>query len=315
MRETMQTTKDLRDFDSLFQLLDYFTTEEICEQHLAVIRWNGAPTCPYCESERVNTLKGKAKRYKCYGCRKQFGVKVGTIFHDSKISLRKWFVAIHIISAHKKGYSSCQLARDLKISQKSAWFVLQRIRETYNPTAEQFTNIVEIDETYIGGKEINKHANKRTKGAQGGSGKTPVLGILERNGKVYAVPVTDRKAKTIVPIMVDKVQAGTTVYTDEFKSYKILNKRYNHDFVSHSANEYVSGTVHTNGIENFWSLLKRGLDGIYHQVSDKHLGRYVNEFTFRFNNRNLSEGSKFDVALANGVNKRLDYKTLIADAK
>ena len=311
----MQTTKDLRDFDSLFQLLDYFTTEEICEQHLAVIRWNGAPTCPYCESERVNTLKGKAKRYKCYGCRKQFGVKVGTIFHDSKISLRKWFVAIHIISAHKKGYSSCQLARDLKISQKSAWFVLQRIRETYNPTAEQFTNIVEIDETYIGGKEINKHANKRTKGAQGGSGKTPVLGILERNGKVYAVPVTDRKAKTIVPIMVDKVQAGTTVYTDEFKSYKILNKRYNHDFVSHSANEYVSGTVHTNGIENFWSLLKRGLDGIYHQVSDKHLGRYVNEFTFRFNNRNLSEGSKFDVALANGVNKRLDYKTLIADAK
>lgn len=307
----MKTVKDLRDFDSLFQLLDYFTTEEICEQHLAVIRWNGTPTCPYCESERVNSLKGTTNRYKCYGCRKQFGVKVGTIFHDSKISLRKWFVAIYLVTAHKKGISSCQLARDLKISQKSAWFVLQRIRETYNVKAEKFTNTVEIDETYIGGKEKNRHANKRSAGTQGGSGKTPVLGILERDGKVYAIPVKNRQARTIVPIMVDTVEAGTTVYTDEFKGYVSLQKNYAHDFVCHSANQYVSGIVHTNGIENFWSLLKRGLDGIYHQVSDQHLHRYVNEFTFRFNNRNLSEGSKFDVALANGTNKRLDYKTLI----
>jgi transposase-like protein len=307
----MSTAKDLRDFDSLFQLLDYFTTEEICEQHLAVIRWNGTPVCPYCESEKVNTLKGKTQRYKCYGCRKQFGVKVGTIFHDSKISLRKWFVAIYLVTAHKKGISSCQLARDLKITQKAAWFVLQRIRETYSPTAEKFTDTVEIDETWIGGKEANKHANKRTERSQGGAGKVPVLGILERDGKVYAVPVKNRKAKTIVPIMVDKVEAGTTVYTDEFKGYVSLNKNYNHDFVCHQANEYVSGHVHTNGIENFWSLLKRGIDGIYHQVSEQHLHRYVNEFTFRFNNRGLSEGSKFDVALANGTNKRLEYKRLI----
>lgn len=307
----MKTAKDLRDFDSLFQLLDYFTTEEKCEEHLAVIRWNGETTCPYCESTKVNTLKGKTQRYKCYGCRKQFGVKVGTIFHDSKLSLRKWFVAIYLVTAHKKGISSCQLSRDLKISQKTAWFVLQRIRETYNVKAEKFTNTVEIDETYIGGKEKNKHANKRTEGSQGGSGKTPVLGILERDGKVYAIPVKNRQAKTIVPIMVDTVESGVTVYTDEFKGYVSLQKNYNHDFVCHNANQYVSGSVHTNGIENFWSLLKRGLDGIYHQVSDQHLHRYVNEFTFRFNNRNLSEGSKFDVALANGTNTRLNYKTLI----
>lgn len=303
--------KDLRDFDSLFQLLDYFTTEEKCEAHLAAIRWNGEPVCPYCESTKVNTLKGATARYKCYGCRKQFSVKVGTIFHDSKLSLRKWFVAIYLVTAHKKGISSHQLGRDLNITQKAAWHVLQRIREVYNENAEKFTNVVEVDETFIGGKEGNKHADKKTKGAQGGSNQTPVLGILERNGKVYATPVVNRQAKTLVPIMVDKVEAGATIYTDEHRSYRSLHQNFTHSFVCHNAKEYVRGEVHTNGIENFWSLLKRGIDGIYHQVSDKHLERYVNEFTFRYNNRNLSEGSKFDVALANGTNKRLSYKELV----
>ncbi len=308
----MITTTEGTGFRSILELVQYFNSEEKCAEYLAEKRWHGHPVCPKCGNGSVYTLKGKVKRYKCAGCREQFSVRVGTIFEDSKIGLQKWFLAIYLITAHKKGISSLQLSRDLHVTQKTAWFMLHRVRYAlaYEPT-EQMSGTVEVDETYVGGKDKNRHASKRTHDF-GGSKKAAVVGIVERGGNVIARHTPNTDKKTILPIIHAAVTKGTTICSDEFAGYTSLRKVYDHQTVKHGAFEYVSGAIHTNSIEGFWSLLKRGIVGIYHFTSEKHLQKYVDEFVFRYNSRSISDSGRFDQMLSNSQG-RLTYKTLIND--
>ena len=309
--------KDIRDFDSLYEFIEYFNNEKKCIDYLAKIRWNGKPQCPYCGCDKSYRIKTQ-QRWKCASCRKQYSVRIGTVFEESRISLRKWFIAIFLFTSHKKGISSHQLARDLKITQKTAWFLLSRIRKLFEPDPnEQFDSdsVVLIDETFVGGNDRNRHKEFKVGASKKRyeNTKLPVLGILEKQGKVYAVPIQNLKNATFKRVMQKKVKEGATIYTDALQAYQqVLKGKYKHEFVNHAADEYVRGDVSTNELECFWSHFKRTIFGVYHHTSEVHLGKYVNECTFRFNNRKLSEGSRFDVALANSKG-RLTYKELTSE--
>lgn len=302
-------------FETLIQLQQHFSNEQVCRDHLATLRWgkDGVPCCPFCGTVGAYNIEG-GTRYKCSAkeCGKKFSVTVGTIFENTKLPLSVWFAAIYLACNSSKGVSSLQLSRNLGITQKSAWFVLSRIREMLADKAPaMLAGPVEIDEAYIGGAEKNKHANKRTEGSQGGANKAAVLGILQRGGRVVVRPVADSKKATIQPVMRTHVAIGATINTDEHFGYKGLSKSYEHQTVKHKSGQYVKGTAHTNGIENFWSLLKRGINGIYHQVSPKHLHRYCNEYAYRFNNRTVCQQDKFNIAVFQADGRRLTYKALI----
>ncbi|TYA74441.1 IS1595 family transposase [Seonamhaeicola marinus] len=307
------------DFKSLPQLLDYFKEESTCIEYYEQIRWNGKPVCPHCGCERTyKTNRG----YKCANneCHKKFTVKVGTIFHNSKIPLRIWFAAIFLATTHKKGISSVQLALDLGITQKTAWFVLHRIREMLKDKAPQMLgekNMVEVDEAYIGGKERNKHISKRrsindknlTNEGKPFTPKKTVVGIIERNGNVVLKHVPNAELRYMGAFIAKHVPHGSTIYSDEAPVYNHLKRYYTHDSVKHALNIYVEGSVHTNTIENFWSVLKRGLYGIYHQVSEKHLERYLDEYSARFNTRSLTSQQRFEKFLVDSESV-LSYKKL-----
>jgi transposase-like protein len=315
----------LYEFKSLLQLNDYFKEEKTCYEFLANQIWeDGKPVCPFCGSVHVYTTKGRSTKpskkdipeYRCANkdCTKKFSATKGTIFEASKVPLRDWFAAIYLITTHKKGISSLQLATDLQITQKTAWFLLHRVREMYRTSApDMLRDVVQLDETLVGGKSRNKHADKRKPGTQGRStvDKTIVFGARALNGQVKTEVIPNVDSDTIIPIVEKWVEKGSIMVTDEWRSYRALSENYFHIAVDHSAGQYTSGAFSSNGIENFWSLFKRGIIGIYHQVSPKHLHRYSTEFAYRYNTREETAKNRFIKTISKANTARLKYTDLI----
>jgi transposase-like protein len=301
-RKTTETLTNLMDF------YKRFPDEQTCREYLFNERFpDGKVVCMKCGStEKIYNL-ADGKRYKCGNCKHIFTVTVGTVFEASHIPLQKWFLAIYLVSAHKKGISSLQLHRDISVTQKTAWFMLGRIRYMLSNgiSTRRMNGTVECDETYVGGKH---HKGKRGRGSEN---KTPVFGMVERQGEVRAIPVENVKTKTLQPIIEKNIAEGSTVMTDELPSYNKLDESYEHKTVNHGSKEYVREEIHTQNIDNFWSLLKRGIIGIYHSTSEKHLHRYVDEFQYRHNTRKIKDGERFKNVMGQSEG-RLKYKELIA---
>jgi transposase-like protein len=323
-----QAAKMTNDFKSLIELNDYFKEEKTCYEFLALQIWDeGKPVCPFCNSTKVYTTKSRSNKpskagipeYRCANkeCAKKFSATKGTIFESSKIPLRTWYAAIFLLTTSKKGISSVQLAEQLQVTQKTSWFLNHRIREMFKETApDMLTGVVEADETFVGGKNKNRHQNKKKGGGTGGrpapDDKTAVVGLVQRNGKVLTFVVPNTTSEIIHPIMQEHVQAGSTVITDYYRSYIGIGDNYNHVRVKPDPETYKTvGDQHTNTIENFWSTFKRGYIGIYHYMSPKHLNRYTNEFGYRYNNREDSGVTKFHHVVKNSGKVRLKYEKLI----
>lgn len=304
--------KPLNSFTNLIDLLTYFADEKKCKEYLENIRWDGNLECPYADCGHDKIFRCK-DRLKCAKCKRLYSVKVGTIFENSNISLQRWFACIYLITAHKKGISSLQLSRDLSVTQKTSWFMLHRVRHALarNRGTEKLKGIIEADETFMGGAEKNKHKNKRTPDTQGRSvaKKTAVIGVMSRGGEVRADIIPDTSGYNLRPYVVNNVEFGSTLMTDEWLGYKGLAQLFHHHVVKHNESEYVKGACHTNCLEGFWSLLKRGVDGTYHSISKKHLQQYLDEFSFRYNTRTCSGNGRFNIML-NHINSRLTYKQL-----
>ncbi len=301
---------------TLIEAVRYYSDLGLCEKKMSGMKWpDGKVTCPKCGGRAIGRIESR-RVFQCKNpdCRKQFSVKVGTIFEDSPLSLDKWFAAVWCIANAKNGISSCELARALGVTQKSAWFMLHRIREAMKTgTFRKLKGEVEVDETFVGGEARNMHKHLREKRIRGRGtvNKAIVQGVLERGGEVVTAVVRDTEGETLRPTVYRNVEWGAKVYTDAHKSYAGLSRSFAHSMIDHAI-EFVRGTVHTNGIENFWSLFKRSLKGTWTHVAAFHLERYCREQAWRFNNRKTNDGIRFERALAGVVGRRITYRQLCA---
>jgi transposase-like protein len=306
---------------TLLEAVKFFSDYENCHKFMVEARWpDGIVRCPRCGSDHV-TYMVNTRRWKCYGKhpRPQFTLKVGTVFEDSAIPLEKWLPTLWLIVNCKNGISSYEVARGLGVTQKTAWFMLHRLRLAMRTgSLMKLYGEIEVDETFIGGKARNMHEDKREKEikGRGATGKAAVLGLLRRGGEVRAEVVPNRRKHTLETIVRNHVASNSVVYTDALPSYEDLDNEYIHEMVDHAV-EYVRGRVHTNGLENFWSLLKRGIKGTYVSVEPFHLESYLDEQAFRYNNRDneeIGDAGRFRAALAQIVGKRLTYDELTGKA-
>lgn len=301
---------------TLQEAMIYFADKQNAIDFVIALRWSDGVTCPHCQSQDLYYVKTRYI-WQCKSCKKQFSVKVGTIFEDSALGLDKWLCAVWMIANAKNGISSYEIHRALGVTQKSGWFMLHRIRYAMQQgSLDKLEGEIEVDETYVGGKVGNMHKSKveaRENQGRGAVNKSIVMGLLERNGQVRTKVIKHASKKTLQGEIRKNVVEGATVYTDEFKSYQGL-QNYDHQVIEH-ATEYVRGNVHTNGIENYWSLFKRALRGTYVNCQDAHLARYLDEETFRFNNRGTNDSSRFALVLGSVAGKRLTYAKLTETEK
>lgn len=303
---------------STFQLFQKFPNAEAARKYLEGRLWPKGPVCPKCKAiERIGTRKGGF--YRCHACNLDFTVRTGTIFERSHVPLHKWLYSMYLLVTARKGISSMQLAKEIGITQKSAWFVLQRLREACGNDPTVLRGVVEVDEVYLGGKEQNKHMKVRITGDRGFASKVAIIGMREKGengetGRTKAMPIISNGARALDQAVRANIEKGSTLHTDEYPGYVKLGQDYVHRRVHHASGEYVRGDVSTNSVESVFAVMRRGLHGVYHKASKKHIGRYVNEFAWRLNEGNVKRHSleRLDSFVDAVAGKRITYEQLTA---